>query len=150
MNPSPSLSLLRVVTESHGGFSLHEEQHGWFRRRVFGKFLSLTEGKDHGLDAIILVDRAAQDAVSGRLGFFGEVEDVGVGRGHCLVPSTKVTSRQLLGDILLFVPIHPHHAVIAAITGDVAEVGVQLSVKAGIGGEVKLGTVSRTGNRVCP
>lgn len=48
------------------------------------------------------------------------------------------------------VSIDPHYAVVVAITGDVAEVGVQLPVKEGVGGEVKLGAISRKGNRVGP
>ena len=49
-----------------------------------------------------------------------------------------------------FVPIHPHDAVIAAITGDVAEVGVQLPVKKRVGSELKLGAVCRKRHRVRP
>ena len=48
------------------------------------------------------------------------------------------------------VPIHPHHAVVLTVPGDMAEVGVQLPVEEGVGGELKLGTIYREGNRVGP
>lgn len=41
------------------------------------------------------------------------------------------------------VPIHPHHAVVLTVPGDMAEVGVQLPFEEGVGGELKLGTINR-------
>ncbi len=48
---------------------------------MFGKLLPLTKAENHCLDLVILEDRAAQDAVRWRIGFFGQIEDVRVG-GH--------------------------------------------------------------------
>jgi hypothetical protein len=45
--------------------------------RMFGKLLALAE--DDGFARFILEDRAAQDAVRRRFGFFGDIEEVGVG-----------------------------------------------------------------------
>jgi hypothetical protein len=89
VDPRSCLSFLHVFAESDSCLSLHEEQRGWFRRRVFGEFLPLAEPEDHRLDAVVLVDRAAEDAVSGWLGFVGEVEDVGVGGDFIPLGSTK-------------------------------------------------------------
>jgi hypothetical protein len=57
---------------------------------VLGEFLALAVTKDHGLDAVILVKRSAQDAVRRWLSFFGEVEDMGVGDDGSLAPPIQV------------------------------------------------------------
>jgi len=82
VDPRPGLSLLNIITESHSGLTLREVEHSWLRRRVFREFLPLTEAEDHGFHAIILEDRAAQDAIRRRLCLFGKIEDVGVRGGH--------------------------------------------------------------------
>ena len=51
---------------------------------------------------------------------------------------------------LPLVPIHPHRPIVVAVSGDVAEEGIQLPVKEGVSSEVKLGTISRKRHRVCP
>ena len=82
VNPGCGLSFLQVVAQAHGRFALCEEQHRRFRRRVFRKLLALGESEDDRFDSVILKKRAAQDAVRRRFGFFGKIEDVGVGGGH--------------------------------------------------------------------
>jgi hypothetical protein len=39
----------------------------------------LTEAENDGLDLVVLKDRAAQNAVRWRLGFLGQIEEVGLG-----------------------------------------------------------------------
>ena len=81
-DPGAGLRLLHVIAQAHGRLALHEVQHG--------RLLTLAEAEVHGLDPIILKNRAAQDAVRRRLGFFHEIEDVRVGGGHsCSVPPCK-------------------------------------------------------------
>ena len=82
VDPRSGLGLLHVIAQAHGRLALHEEQHGRFRCRVFRKFLALGEAEDDRLDLVVLVDRAAQDAVRRRLGFLDQIEDVRVGGGH--------------------------------------------------------------------
>ena len=85
VDPGSGLRFLIVVTQANTGVAAYEEEHGWFGRCVFGEFLTLAEAEHYGLDLVVLVNRAAQDAVRRRLGFFGEIEDVGiVGHGSFL------------------------------------------------------------------
>ena len=45
--------------------------------------LALAEIEDHGFALVVLKNRAAQDAVRRRFGFFGKIENVGVGGHAC-------------------------------------------------------------------
>ena len=75
---------------------------------------------------------------------------VSVGTGQKRFMNIEVSGLPLSWCTSFLVPIHPHYSVIAAITGDVAEVGVQLPVEEGVGSELKLGTIYRERYRVCP
>jgi hypothetical protein len=63
VNPCSSLGVLRFVAQADARLALHEKQHGRFRRRVFGEFLALAEAEDHGLDLVVLEDRAAENLI---------------------------------------------------------------------------------------
>ena len=71
VDPRSGLSFIHVIAQAHSRLALHKEQHGRFRRRVFGKLLALTETENHRLHLVVLKDRATQDAISRRLGLFG-------------------------------------------------------------------------------
>ena len=58
--------------------ALEEVQDGGHRGGVFGQFLALAEAEDHGLEPVVVVQRAAQDALLGRLDFLRQIVDVGV------------------------------------------------------------------------
>ena len=55
-----------------------------------------------------------------------------------------------MDSISFLIPVGPHDAVVVAVAGDMAEVGVQLPIETGVGGEVKLGSVGRERDRVRP
>ena len=87
-----------------------------------------------------------------------------VQKGICLYCQKSLSKRSLLDHFVLsslahnlpekassfLVPIHPHDAVVSAVTGDVAKVGVQLPVEERVGGVLKLGTICRERYRVGP
>ena len=55
-----------------------------------------------------------------------------------------------MDSISFLIPVGPHDAVVVAVAGDMAEVGVQLPIETGVGGEVKLGSVGREREWVRP
>lgn len=81
MNPRSGLCLLDFIAQADAGFALHEQEHHRFRRCVFGKLLPLTKAENDRLNLVVLKDRPTQYAISRRLGFFGEIENMCVG-GH--------------------------------------------------------------------
>ena len=52
-------------------------------------------------------------------------------------PAMTETTTNRIESASFLVPIHPHDAVVVAVACDVAEVGVQLPVVKGVGGEAE-------------
>jgi hypothetical protein len=67
---TPGSRLVPVVAQRQLRLALEEVQHGGHGGGVFGQFLALTEAEDHRLQPVAVEQRAAEDALVGRLTSF--------------------------------------------------------------------------------
>jgi hypothetical protein len=79
VDTSSGLGIKSIISQRDLRLALKEAQDSGHGSGVFGKFLALGEAEDFHLNALILVQRPAQDAVGGRLRLLRQIGDVRVG-----------------------------------------------------------------------
>ena len=85
VDPSASNRLVPVVSERHGRLALKKLQHSGHRGGVFGQFFALGKAEEDNLEPVVVEQRAAEDALVGRLNFFRQIDEqrVKIGRASC-------------------------------------------------------------------